>query len=362
RDSTRPLCDRSPRGTSEMSLVRLLSIAYSFGRMRPPYESSEDLVVLNRYSASKSELSRLSEQGMRTLSMLVDGWDIHLYLSDGRICGGEPNLHNLLEEYREQRPYLPCLKDDGSISCGYDLLSARSLRADHLFVDSCSSLLPVSQNPHAPTPGSVNVAMSFLAGFPSSYVSSYRIKDGRSEECFLYSALAKYGYDLGSITKILNVNSRQVGLELDPFVLVGDPNRRITTPRGATLTETAAQPTPGGVVVEIASGGCRLVDTIVDTHGLGALAARHHLAVSWYAKRLPRSSYFLAIPHGPDAVRLLVYATAPLPPIVRLELEGVDPWFQELQRCNAVIKNLDSLMMLRNSDSKLRGIAADLRG
>lgn len=191
---------------------------------RDIYSTDDEAVVLTRDDVTAERIDALNEEGMASLSAMINGREIHTYITGGYLCGAPSNL----DRYPLRGNQPQCVTSDGELDCPYedrnDILPADRLHIPHVFLDSCTSMYP-----NASTDAPVNVGLSLLE-HATDAIGAYRPKQGSAHEVAFHYALLRSGYTAGERTYLLNSHSKQIGLSAYPYVTFGDPGTTHTSP------------------------------------------------------------------------------------------------------------------------------------
>lgn len=190
-----------------------------YGTLAPDtVPESPDTTVLTGDDATAETVESLTDEPVRSFQILGNGRLVHIYLSEGLVCGFPESQH--VEEYAEPQPF--CVTD-GERDCPLDgdLVTAESIDASHVFIASCSATI---DNGTGGLP--VHVAMGLLNG-ADSLVGSYRVSPTRRHEPLLHYALLASGYDAAERTYLLNRNSHANAIMSHAYVSFGRPDAAV---------------------------------------------------------------------------------------------------------------------------------------
>lgn len=166
-------------------------------------------------------IADLADDRLRSFQIASSGRPIHVFLSDGLICG-IPNSYDV-GEFSGREPF--CVAD-GDFECPMDgqLVHAQSIDADHFFLMSCSSTI---DNGTAGLP--VNVGLGLLDG-ADSLIGTYRVGFNQPPELLLHHALLSAGYDVSERCYVLNRSARTNAIMRHPYVAFGRPDAKVADP------------------------------------------------------------------------------------------------------------------------------------
>lgn len=312
------------------------------------YSPDEQATVVTRGEATVERLSNALNGDVSSLSSMMDGRSIHGNLDDGYICGIPTTEELTFEGY--QPSCLESFQDDGRCPQRENILHADELRIPHVFLNSCSSLVPSNSSTGLP----VHVGMSFLSS-ATSLIAGYRPRGGSPEEVALHHALLRDGYDAAERCYLLNRMARVSGNEVYPYVVFGNPNARIATELRSEYD----------VEVDDRRNHVDLTASGVDDHVLDVTLPADELD-----GREPLRLRVLSQPHREwpllystfehhDSIRLLVYSWGKIrADEIRFRLENDGHGLEPLRRSLA---NFDSLEQLDVTESKARGQRENLR-
>jgi DNA-directed RNA polymerase subunit RPC12/RpoP len=220
----------------------------------PEIEVDDDLAVLDAKDTTVADMVDAQGDGFQSLALHTAGWSLHLYLSDGYVCG-YPETVSPDDFPDAHQPY--CVTD-GERDCPLDgdLLSAEAIEASHLFVVSCASMLDNND-----TGMPVNVGIGLLTG-ADSMIGGYRVNGTDPRESMLHYSLLRAGYSVSERCYLLNRNAERANVKQYPYVAFGRPELRASdaVPSEATTSTTAID---GGVAVEIADASGYVADVRV---------------------------------------------------------------------------------------------------
>lgn len=211
----RALYDRAAVGGEKHAMLfRKLNTEWTV-----PDQSVETLWSGDVTTEQLRRLSRTEQLG--SLTLLTGGRAIHGYLSDGYLCGVPSDTESAT--FTGKQPY--CVAD-GEPSCPLDgeLINSDQVRADHVFLQACSSMIP---NRHAAPP--VHVGLGLLSG-SRSVIGPYRPIGIFTEEAGLHYALLRAGYDVTERVYLLNRFRNVIEPESYPYVCFGNPGATATDP------------------------------------------------------------------------------------------------------------------------------------
>lgn len=282
----RRLYDATPGEDGEHALVLRQE-----DKDRHTYDSS---TVLTRDESTVENLERLNEDGLESLSFMINSRSLHAFLTGGYVCGFPQSVSP--SSFDGSQP--GCVVDD-SISCPLDgdILRAETLTADHVFLNSCLSMVPSNSATGMP----VHVGMGVLAG-TTSLIGGYRPMDGIEQETLLHYCLLRAGYDITERCYLLNRNAHALDLKSHPYAVFGRPDHRIATATPSTYDAEYRPETSELVVQNVDS---YVIDVTIPAHN-GRTYLRNQSRTHEDAPL-----FYTAIPNG-DSVRLLVYSWGPI--------------------------------------------------
>jgi hypothetical protein len=177
--------------------------------------------VLADQEITAEDVADLADERLQSFQIASSGRPIHVFLSDGLICG-IPKSYDV-EEFPGRDPF--CV-EDGDFECPMDgeLVHSQSIDADHFFLMSCSSTI---DNGTAGLP--VNVGLGLLDG-ADSLIGTYRVGFNQPPELLLHHALLSAGYDVSERCYALNRSATTNGIMLDPYVAFGRPDAGVADP------------------------------------------------------------------------------------------------------------------------------------
>jgi hypothetical protein len=189
----------------------------------PPTELPHppNATVLADQEITARAIEDLTSERLESFQIASSGRPIHVFLSDGLICG-IPNSYDV-DDFEGIDPF--CV-EDGDFDCPMDgdLVHAQSIDADHFFLMSCSSTI---DNGTAGLP--VNVGLGLLDG-ADSLIGTYRVGFNQPPELLFHHALLSAGYDVSERCYLLNRSARANGIMLNPYVAFGRPDASVADP------------------------------------------------------------------------------------------------------------------------------------
>lgn len=316
------------------------------------FSYDEETTVLTREDATVPEIRSLKDAD--SMSIMINGRSIHSFLTDGYICG-YPSSYDV-SEFDGPQPY--CVTD-GERDCPFsgDLLPADELDVSHLFLNSCTSMIPGNGLTDNALP--VHVGMGLLSN-ATSLIGGYRPFDGREDEVAFHYDLLRAGYDASERCYLLNKASHVTNLKSYPYVVFGTPQRRIAEPTEQQFEvtfDTTDEGTP------------RLTFEDIDTHVIDVVfdAPEEVLAESEVYLRNETDEhadaplYYLLFEED-GRLRLLVYSWG------RIQAEELrfsvrtEPYGgQRLSMLRASVDNAEKIDDLGFLDSKARGQIKNVR-
>lgn len=163
-------------------------------------------------------LDQIDGERAQSLSMLVHGRSMHFFFADGYLCGFPSDAEGL--DFDGPQPYCVDGREPDCPLTG-ELVHADAVQADHLFVDSCASMLPGNDFGGLP----VHVGMGLLRN-ASSAIGGYRQIDSIPNLSLLHYCLLRAGYSLAERCYYLNKAAHSYGTAAYPYVPFGRPEAR----------------------------------------------------------------------------------------------------------------------------------------
>lgn len=282
------LYDATPSGDAEHAIVLRRE-----DRDRHTYDDS---TVLTREGSTVENLTDLNERGLESLSFMINSRSIHGFLTGGYICGYPQSVSP--SSFGDPQP--GCVAD-GEMSCPLDgeIIRAETLTAEHVFLNSCMSMVPSNSATGMP----VHVGMGILAG-TTSLIGGYRPMDGIPQEALLHYCLLKAGYDATERCYLLNENAHTIGLKSYPYVVFGRPDQQIAESASSEYNDELRRSgdTQELVVHDVDS---YVIDVEIPIYG-----DRTYLR-NRSTDHTDAPLFYTAIPNG-DTVRLLIYSWGPI--------------------------------------------------
>lgn len=335
--ATRQLAERSPVTETGPHLVVLRREDRS---IRSP---DDDTTVLTRGEATVDNFRAALSTDPESISFMIDGRSIHTHLDDGYICG-VPTTETLSTDGYQPR----CLDSyDGGDTCprGGGVVHADRVGVAHLFLNSCTSLVPANSTAGLP----VHVGMGLLSG-ATSVLAGYRPRKGSPEEVTLHRALLREGYTAAERAHLLNRVARSTGTETHAYAVFGDPTAGL-----------ASEPSPAPRV-DWSADGHEVTLSAVDTHLIDLDVG--HLSETDLRVRVTSETHadwplLYAVVEDGRTARLLVYSWG------RIEADGlrlrVEPADAGLRPIARAVGNFDELDQLGIVDGKARSQRQNLR-
>lgn len=219
---------------------------------RLPDTPEETTLVGDELTASR--VGELTEEPVQSFSMSGSGRLIHIYLSEGVICGVPESLD--VSEFDEPQPY--CITEEFEVDCPLygELLPADQIDAAHFFLLSCTHTLPngASGLPVYPSLGMLQGA--------DSMIGSYRVSASHPYETLFHHALFQAGYDLTERCYLLLRNDHENAIMAYPYIGFGRPDAGIDghEPSARVTTHTADGRTLGDAAGDAATDGGTTTD------------------------------------------------------------------------------------------------------
>ena len=271
----------------------------------PPEEvpNPPDVTMLIDGEATADAIATSTETAPRSFQLSAAGRRIHIYLSEGLICG-VPETQDI-DAYPEPQPY--CISD-GQPDCPLsdDLVPAESIDAAHMFVMSCAPAIP---NGEGGLP--VHAATGLLNG-TESFIGSHRVGASLPHELLLHHSLLVSGYDVTQRCYILNENSHVNGIMSYPYISFGRPSAGIDEPHDPQFDVTFE--VDDQLHVELSNVDAYVVDVSLPAADVPATDDR-----LWVRNRSDTGEkiYYSVFEEG-DSARLLVYTGD------RMEFDSLD--------------------------------------
>lgn len=315
------------------------------------FSPDDETTVLTRESATAEVLVDLVDDGLHSLSPMLDGQSIHTFLSDGFICGFPSDVD--VSNYNDP---LPICVDDGDRNCPLDgeLVPADSLTIDHVFINSCASTIPSGCVTGLP----VNVGLGLLK-HASSLIGGYRPKDGLPQEAALHHALLRAGYSAAERCYILNKNSHALDFEAYPYVVFGQPEHALSVSPDRSYTVDVTDGGDAKSIVAVSNVNDHVVDVVlsdVPQCDASRTALRNRLDDQ---KDWP---LFYSTFREPTRVRVLVYSWGKIQ-ADQLEFEMTTDALpnSDFDRISNSIANATGLKRLGMLDRKAQGQLTDIQ-
>ena len=204
--------------------------------------SDEETSIYNLDSATTEAIKDFMSEDAASLSMMIDGLDTHLHLTDGAILGYPSNQLQNSERRNDDKTNL----------------FADQIDVPHIFLNSCSSTIPGRHDKNSAS----NVGMSLLER-TTSLIAGYRVREALPIENALYYALLRAGYDAAEICYILTKNAHKIDIEAYPYIVFGNPNARL--PKSERSTVTASVLSGKNMVIEVDNVSTHIVEVAIDT-------------------------------------------------------------------------------------------------
>lgn len=170
---------------------------------------------INIYEKKMCSIDTLKENmNKKVLSMLVDGSNWRIHMSDGFILGN--NKQNKIESIYKFPKHVQDIIYSIGDNDQESIVSANQFKNKHVFLNSCSDSL-IDGSLYG---DNLNVVQNMLVN-TSSVISGYRMKSGHESENLLHAHLLKNGYNLHDIHYILNMNSTFILDESFPYINFG---------------------------------------------------------------------------------------------------------------------------------------------
>lgn len=306
--------------------------------------SDDDCEVLTGSDASVERL-RERRDDLCSVSVHSHGRPIHLYLSDGYLCGFPES--GTVPEADAPQPY--CVVDDER-QCPLegDLLPADELDVPHLFVDSCASMLPGNDRSGLP----VHVGMGLLNG-ADSLIGGYRQIDSLTQLPLLHYCLLRAGYDVVQRCYLLNRAAHAYDSTALPYVPFGRPETSVDDPTASEYDVTFDDG-----VVELTDVSAHVVDLTLSVDA----DPDDHVYVRNLTDEYASAPIYYAAFEEAGRTRLLLYTWGPME-AERLAFE-VSPSRTGRTRYDVLYDSLDRadrVDTLGFLDGKARGQLRDLR-
>lgn len=185
------------------------------------YSYDDAATVLTGEDASAATLASLAGD-LQSVSMFVHGRAMHLFLDDGYVCGFPSDAD--ANDFSGRQPY--CVTE-GGMDCPLEgtPIHADSIDVNHLFVDSCASLLPSTDFTGTP----VHVGMELLESV-CSLIGTYRQINSLPQMSALHYALLRAGYDTVERCYLLNRAAHSYRTAMLPYVPLGQPDATVSDP------------------------------------------------------------------------------------------------------------------------------------
>lgn len=309
--------------------------------------SDPDTTILNQEEVTVEKVNELRSDGLASFSIMTNARSIHTMLRDGYICGA-PETH-AVDDF--DGPHPPCVNDDGTIECPLDgeLIPADSFAPDHMFFNSCMSMIPGNNITGLP----VHAGLNLIEG-SQSVIAAYAPKTGNRYEVALHQALLRAGYSAKERCYILNKHSHAVNEESYPYALFGEPTSSVSAPEQEY--EVELENCPRGVEASISG---------IDGHVVEMTIA---------SERLPGDTPLYVRNVGPDTdselcysvfdegeqTRVLIYTWGELKPDELRVQVGLAVPRRQREIVKSSVENLQPLDRLNILGSKAQGQMDDL--
>lgn len=309
----------------------------------PPADLLPGLVVVPYQQVSRATIADRPAIGV--LAITSHGMGDLVHLNRDYLCGRSPYLGAVPTGSRR----LPSCTEEGG-GCFYKRdgspLHAHALPAQHVFVNTCSSLR-LHEGEFDPLFG---ISYSALEGRARSFVGSLRWKDGRGSESLLYRHLLRRGFTLGEAVLLVNRSLRSNQLEAteDVYCLFGDPEERLA---GQTPTWASEPVADGPARIRLEEGfGALEADS-------PALVAAFHEGVLMVGPRTDRPVFVTVVPtRARDRLHVFAFSYEAAPTDVTLDARSVGDLVDQLRQSYEVVeRNLSpSLGMHRLYPERVR--------
>ena len=315
------------------------------------FSYDEDTEVYTRHTATADNVNRLNDEGLESMSMMIDARSIHGYLSDGYICGVPTDRD--VESFGGSQP--PCIDADGERDCPYDgeLIPANELYTEHAFLNSCMSMLPTNDENGLP----VHVGMNLLQN-SVSVIGGFRPVDGLLHQTVLHYALLRAGYSAIERCDTLVNQSHALNVEQYPFLLFGTPE---VTIENSTPTEYDVELTEkdDSFVIDVDEPSTHVIDVSIPADKFDA--GNGPFVKNLTDEHADAPLYYVAIPDD-DEIRVLVYSWG-LIDVDSLRFEVVPENEQQIEyeRLRSSLRNARKLEELAMGDRKYKGQIENFR-
>lgn len=311
--------------------------------------SDGDTEIRTKGNLTTDAVTNIVEGGVSSLSMHMSGRSLHTYLDDGYICGYPSDFEPATDDDGFQAP---CVTEDGrDCPLDGDLLFADDIDANHVFVGSCSSLVPKHTKYGVP----VHTGLGLLRN-AVSLVGGYRHGGKHRHEAILNYALLRSGYSAIERCYVLNRNSESVGLESHPYLVFGDPDAE---PAEKPIDRYDVQLAESGDEVELVleDVSAHVVDVSYTDPNLDHRSAPPTLAVPEEIDQ--RECRYTSFFEG-DQIRFVIYAEERLEAdSLRFEIRQDPPLEADaVGTIRQTVRNLNHLLRYQIGGEKVR---SDLR-
>jgi hypothetical protein len=229
-------------------------------------EIDADTVLIDD-ELTATRLEELADSRLESFSIDSHGWSIHLDLPDGYLCG-YPRSESPAEYDTDQ----PVCVVDGEMDCPFDeeIVRAEDVRANHLFVSSCASVI---DNNLQGLP--VHLGFGLLSG-ADSLIGSYRPSVTLPVESIFHYCLLRDGYGLSERVYLQTQFSETNDLMSDSYIAFGHPRAELSESNPGTAT-VEYEREDDGVAVSCSDIEGHVLDVTLPSDALSAETDKYYV-------------------------------------------------------------------------------------
>lgn len=224
-----------------------------FSRSDREWRSHDTDVTIFNESIPRSEIKKMSEDHLLSLSLFTASSSMHINLGNELLCSIPKNTST--EIFSGDQPY--CI-EDSSFTCPYDndIIHADDLNISHIFLPSCCSVIP---NEEHDSPAYIGLN---LLECSSSLIGTDWDTLFYDQELPLYHALLRSGYKITTICEILNRSAASVKGRQSPYIPFGHPSVGLS--RNPGTYNTTIENISDDTIVTIYDIDAPLIDIVID--------------------------------------------------------------------------------------------------
>lgn len=170
-----------------------------------------------------SQLRNILQDRREYFNIYTEAWEDHFFTGDGFIC---PGIGGLDKEEPITHKVPSCAYTSECYDLSRNILPTHAIRTKVMFANACTNL----RFTNGLFESSYGLMQGFLEGSACAYVGSNITKWAMDDENLLFKYLYEQGFSLGYVVDALNRNCYMRGLETMNYVVVGDPEIRISNP------------------------------------------------------------------------------------------------------------------------------------